>query len=221
MSEHRLRRRAPTRVRLLAGAAAVVLLAVGPGMDSFNDRALAQGASVSITTEFHRALDSYGEWRVHPRWGEVWIPTHVAADWRPYEIGHWSYTNEWGWFWISAEEFGWITYHYGRWVDDRDFGWIWIPRREWSPAWVSWRRGHGHIGWAPLPPDEILVVEESEEPAVWTFVREVDFLAPRIETVVLAERETTAVFRETVVENRTILVEQNRIAVNPGIPPAF
>src|SRR6266536_1033864 len=115
--------------------------------------------------DFHTALTPYGSWERHRRWGEVWVPASMPRDWRPYTRGHWAYTEEWGWYWISDEDdFGWITYHYGRWVFDRDLGWIWIPRSEWGPAWVDWRRGGRHIGWAPLPPEEILVeVEESPQ----------------------------------------------------------
>ena len=80
--------------------------------------------------------------------------------------GHWTYTNDWGWFWISDEDFGWVTYHYGRWVDDREFGWIWIPRSEWGPAWVQWRRSDDVVGWAALPPDDV-VVEYRESPRYW------------------------------------------------------
>ena len=157
-----------------------------------------------------------------PRWGEVWIPTQVEAGWRPYKVGHWNYTNEWGWFWISDEDWGWVTYHYGRWVLDADLGWIWIPRKEWGPAWVRWRHGHGHIGWAPLPPDEVIVdVEEHDEPTYWVFVRETDFLAPRIDRVVMRETEVRTVFSETVEVNRTVVVEDRGFAVNPGIEPAY
>jgi hypothetical protein len=31
-------------------------------------------------------------------------------------------------------------------------GWFWVPDVIWGPAWVAWRWGDSHIGWAPLPP---------------------------------------------------------------------
>src|SRR5499433_2663909 len=65
------------------------------------------------------ALEQYGSWRPHPRFGEVWVPIGVPSDWRPYEYGHWVYTDEWGWYWVSDDveaDWGWVVFHYGRWV---------------------------------------------------------------------------------------------------------
>src|SRR3982074_2805119 len=110
-------------------------------------------AQVSVSIEFRDALTPYGQWRQHPRWGEVWIPARRARDWRPYVNGRWVYTEDWGWYWVSdrsEDEWGWVTFHYGRWVFDRDFGWIWLSGEEWGPAWVDWRRGDDVVGWAPL-----------------------------------------------------------------------
>ena len=86
------------------------------------------------------------------------------ADWRPYEYGHWVYTDEWGWYWVSDDEeddWGWVTYHYGRWAFDRGLGWFWVPGDEWAPAWVDWRYGDDYVGWAPLPPDELIDTYDS------------------------------------------------------------
>jgi len=113
-----------------------------------------------------------------------------------------------------------VAFHYGRWVFDPEMGWIWIPRHEWGPAWVDWCRGGRHIGWAPLPPEEILV-EIEPRPDVWIFVRDRDFIAPRISEVVLERREYDVFIREIVVVNRTIIEERQRIAINPGIEPTF
>src|SRR5690606_3356237 len=52
------------------------------------------------------------------------------------------------------EPYAWAVYHYGRWYDDDRLGWCWVPGRNWAPAWVTWRRGDRHVGWAPLPPEE-------------------------------------------------------------------
>ncbi len=62
------------------------------------------------------------------------------------------WTNDYGWYWLSNEPFGWITYHYGRWYDDDYYGWVWMPDDVWGPAWVEWRYDDDYIGWAPLPP---------------------------------------------------------------------
>jgi Family of unknown function (DUF6600) len=130
------------------------------------------------------------------------------------KIGRWIYTEDSGWYWASDEDFGWIVYHYGRWVFDPDLGWVWVPAKEWAPAWVQWRSGSQYVGWAPLPPDEI-VVEYRDEPDVWVFVRARDFIAPRIATVVLPLRERTVFIRDTVVVNRTMVIRDRgpRIAV--------
>ncbi len=50
------------------------------------------------------------------------MPDGVPRDWRPYEYGHWVYTDDWGWYWVSdddEDDWGWVVYHYGRWVHDR------------------------------------------------------------------------------------------------------
>jgi hypothetical protein len=176
---------------------------------------------VGISAEFRAALQPYGRWEHHSRWGEVWVPADRPRDWRPYTVGHWGYTDDWGWYWISDQEedaWGWVAYHYGHWVLDADFGWIWVPGTEWGPGWVQWRRGTQDIGWAPLPPDEVVTVFR-DEPRFWIFVRSRDFLAPRITSVIVPVREYDTLIRETVVENRTVDIRDRRIAVNPGISP--
>ena len=60
-----------------------------------------QGA---VSVEFRGALEPYGRWERHSRWGEVWVPAKVSRDWRPYTVGRWVYSNDWGWYWVSDEE---------------------------------------------------------------------------------------------------------------------
>src|SRR5262245_2334435 len=206
--------------RLVAGAITAAMLASAP-IIAGTVPAQAQPA----VSEFRVALEPYGEWMRHARWGEVWVPFNVSRNWRPYTVGRWVHTDEWGWYWVSADseaDWGWITYHYGRWVFDRELGWVWIARREWGPAWVQWRRGATHIGWAPLPPDEI-VAEYYDEPEVWTFVRGRDFASPRLVSVILPVREYHTFIRDTVVVNRSVLISERgpAFAVNPGIAPAI
>ncbi len=105
------------------------------------------------------ALDAYGHWVRHASYGQVWVPDGVPPDWRPYEYGHWVYTDDWGWYWVSddqEDDWGWVVYHYGRWAHDRSLGWFWVPGDEWAPAWVDWRYGGDDIGWAPMPPDDLV-----------------------------------------------------------------
>jgi hypothetical protein len=183
-----------------------------------NTPAQAQGVSVSV--EFRQALEPHGRWHRHARYGEVWIPRDARGDWRPYTRGHWVYTEEWGWYWIADEEWGWLPYHYGRWVRDREVGWAWIPGNEWGPAWVSWRRGGDAVGWAPLPPDDI-IVEIDDEPDVWIFVRSRDVIAPSVVRVLLPRPRAVVLVRETVIVNRTVFVSGARVAANVGVPPSY
>ncbi len=95
-------------------------------------------------------LHDHGRWVVAGgRWG--WRPD-VAAGWRPYRYGKWSWADPHGWVWVSNASWGYATHHYGRWVHDEYLGWVWIPGGEWGPAWVSWATAGSYIGWAPLGP---------------------------------------------------------------------
>jgi hypothetical protein len=100
---------------------------------------------------FYDSLASYGNWIQRPNYGWVWTPSDVSTSWRPYEDGHWVWTDQ-GWTWITDEPYGWATYHYGRWYQDPEIGWSWVPGDQWGPAWVSWQEADSYVGWAPLPP---------------------------------------------------------------------
>ena len=111
------------------------------------DEVPAPGAEVDPKV-FESRLASYGQWVETPEYGRVWIPSGVASDWRPYWNGRWVYTS-WGWTFASDDPWGWAAWHYGRWGFGVGLGWYWIPGGVWSPAWVSWRWGHGWACWAP------------------------------------------------------------------------
>ena len=145
-------------------------------------------AQEAISVEiFHEELAAYGRWVEHPRYGYVWHPSDVDDDWRPYTRGHWVHTEEHGWLWASDEPWGWATYHYGRWALDEEDGWFWVPGSEWGPAWVDWRFGDGHIGWAPLGPEVRWRGDSFDYGSVdysaprympyWIFVRDEHFLS--------------------------------------------
>jgi len=102
---------------------------------------------------FYDALAPYGEW-ISIEEATVWRPLHVRDGWRPYSMGRWVWTD-FGWYWVSAEPFGWAVFHYGRWARDNYYGWIWVPDRTWGPGWVDWRYNDDFIGWAPLPPPRL------------------------------------------------------------------
>jgi hypothetical protein len=184
-------------------------------------------AQAQVSAEFQSALEPYGSWQPHPRFGEVWVPYDLPPDWRPYTYGHWVYTEEWGWYWVSDEEeadWGWVAFHYGRWAHDRRLGWFWVPGDEWGPAWVDWRRGDDYVGWAPLPPDEV-IYEYDNDPAYWVFLPPRYLVAPRFRTYFLPPQRTVVVFRRTVIVNRTVRLEhrdrRGHFAVNPGIAPGI
>lgn len=101
---------------------------------------------------FYESLAPYGEWTELAPYGWVWLPRDVAVGWQPYTTGHWAYADEAGWTWVADEAWGWAPFHYGRWTFDENLGWAWAPGKVWGPAWVTWRYGERHIGWAALPP---------------------------------------------------------------------
>ena len=129
----------------LIGAA----VAVGCVTTSYQPARSAPAAQVSVSIRsnpkvdmFYDDLAPYGRWVEVDGPGPVWVPYHVAADWRPYQLGHWVYTD-YGWTWASDEDWGWAVYHYGRWNFDASYGWVWAPGSEWGPAWVAWHEGGG------------------------------------------------------------------------------
>jgi hypothetical protein len=120
---------------------------------------------------FYDDLEPYGQWIQVEDYGPVWQPYNVAPGWRPYTMGHWVFTDDVGWYWVTDEPFGWCCYHYGRWAFVDRHGWCWCPGRRWGPAWVIWRRGGGYSGWAPMPPARrrLSIHVATFEPPHWAF----------------------------------------------------
>lgn len=92
-------------------------------------------------------LDHYGDWRVTPEYGAVWVPNGMAADWAPYSSGSWVWDPVYAWTWVDVAPWGWAPYHYGRWVNINGF-WAWTPgprhhRPAYSPALVAFFHGSG------------------------------------------------------------------------------
>jgi hypothetical protein len=208
--------------RLLLGLSTGLALAVAgvavPVIVGAPTPAMAQSSD-----DMAAALDAYGHWISQAPYGEVWVPDGVPPDWRPYEYGHWVYTDDWGWYWVSDEnedDWGWIVYHYGRWANNRDIGWFWVPGDEWAPAWVDWRYGGDDIGWAPLPPDDMIDAYEAE-PDSWVFVPLRYIGEPRLRTYFVPRDRRSILLRETRIINRPVRVESRRLWVNPGLAPGF
>ncbi len=115
-------------------------------------------------------LDHYGDWRVVPTYGSIWVPRRVAANWAPYSTGRWIYDPFYGWTWIDDAPWGWAPYHYGRWVRVSGY-WGWSPgpivaRPYYAPALVAFygsglsigvTTGSASIGWVALGWGEPLV----------------------------------------------------------------
>jgi hypothetical protein len=85
-------------------------------------------------------LDHYGNWRVVPTYGSVWVPDAVPAGWTPYSTGRWVADPYYGWTWVDTAPWGWAPYHHGRWVYVDSY-WAWAPgpivvRPVYSPALV-------------------------------------------------------------------------------------
>jgi uncharacterized membrane protein YgcG len=166
----------------------------GAGLDVSVDLA-APGDSVSFET-FRDGLSPYGDWMNIGSYGPVWRP-RVAAGWRPYYYGRWTWTDE-GWLWVSDEPWGWGPYHYGRWSWDASYGWFWIPGYQWAPAWVTWRYSADVVGWAPLGPGWSLYM--TAYPAFynwWTFVPCGSFVGNPVYGVAYPSRYYPTYFQRT------------------------
>jgi len=172
---------------------------------------------------FYNDLAPYGRWVFVSGPGWVWSPDNVQVGWRPYQMGHWVYTD-YGWTWASDEEWGWAAYHYGRWHLDASFGWVWVPGTEWGPAWVAWHEGGGYVGWAPLP-WQVTVragvgldwggVSVSISPSWWCFANTRYLVDPQLRTrIVPVERNTTLIRVTQNVTNYTYI--DNRV-INNGV----
>jgi hypothetical protein len=161
------------------------------------------------TAYFYNELQPFGLWVSYQPYGYVWIPGDVGYSWRPYTRGHWAW-SDYGWTWVSTERWGWIAFHYGRWGWDRHMGWYWVPDIVWGPAWVAWRWGDAHIGWAPLPPGSDFGHGRGFPPGHrwdipshhWNFVRGRDFTDRTVDRWVLP------------IERNTTLIDMTRFDVN-------
>ena len=154
------------------------------------------GVSIQATADFYEPLTSYGTWVEVGSYGRCWRPAGVAVEWRPYCNGDWEWTDC-GWYWASDEPWAWACYHYGTWVYDSNSGWVWIPGVEWAPAWVVWRTGGDHIGWAPCGPSGFVV-----EPSFFVFVENRHF-HDRV-------RPNTVIVNNTTIINNTTEVKNTR-----------
>ena len=179
-----------------------------------------QAAQVSFDF-FYSNLSPHGSWHASVEYGQVWRPSVDDYNWNPYYDGHWVYTDL-GWAWVSDYDWGSIPYHYGTWALDADLGWVWVPGYVWAPAWVVFRSGPDYIGWAPVAPQFSVGFSASYNAPTagpFVFVSTGDFLAPRVRTYVVPERQSTVILNSTRIENN--LVVENNVVVNRGPDPSL
>jgi hypothetical protein len=172
---------------------------------------------------FYDDLAPYGHWVFVAGPGWVWSPYNLQAGWRPYQLGHWVFTD-YGWTWASDEQWGWAVYHYGRWHLDPSHGWVWVPGTEWGPAWVAWHEGGGYVGWAPLPWQvrfragvglDWAGANVTIQTSWWSFVNTRNLVDPGLRTyIVPPSRNVTLINVTKNVTNYTYI--DNRI-VNQGV----
>jgi len=210
-----------TRIVLLALVLAGSLASVGSAATSVS-AGIRIGPSGRATVDigfFYDDLAPYGNWVQRPSYGWVWRPHAVASTWRPYQYGHWAWTD-YGWTWISDEPYGWATYHYGRWYDDPDYGWEWVPGDEWAPAWVDWQAGDDYVGWAPLPPSYDVYRPSRYagylQPDDYVFVPETRFLAANVFSYAAPRSDYGRIYRQT--RNFTSYRRFNNGYFNQGVP---
>ncbi len=140
---------------------------------SARDRSYETSASARFVSQDvvgYQDLDANGTWRVDPSYGNVWIPTRVAAGWAPYRDGHWAWVDPWGWTWVDDAPWGFAVSHYGRWANlGGTWGWVPGPVRSnayYAPALVAFVGGSnfqlsissgnvGGVAWFPLGPRDV------------------------------------------------------------------
>ena len=194
----------------------------------YQGRVVPATQQVTSVETFYEPLDNYGDWIQTDDYGYVFQPQVATGNrnWRPYTDGHWVQTD-YGWTWQSNEDFGWATYHYGRWARVSGAGWVWVPGKEWAPAWVSWRRGGDHCGWAPLPPESRTKVRFTSSvdrdydigPAAYVFVALSNFGARSYAPVVEPPERNVTIINKTVnITNVTYNTTNEKTVVYNGGP---
>src|SRR5690606_19771034 len=143
----------------------------------------------------------------------VYMAPYAEDGFQPYPTnGHWGMTS-YGNTWVSNYDWGWAPFHYGRWTYSDYYGWAWIPGYEWGPAWVSWRSGGGHYGWAPLGPRMSINVHIGIPHHHWVFVPQRYICSPRLYSYYTPYRNRVNIYNRTTIINNTY-VYNNRTYVS-------
>jgi hypothetical protein len=190
--------------------------------DDFVAEGYDDGYGPKAFAQFETALAPYGAWVTDPKLGRVWVPATsiVGPEFMPYATnGRWVLT-EYGWTWDSKWDWGWAPFHYGRWAMLDGGQWCWIPGTLWAPAWVTWRVGRTHVGWAPLPPRGMSVGRPIGPRSPWTFARATSLGGSSLE--LMPPRGVPAVFVHTAVSSKTrwVTIGSFRVKVPAGPDPA-
>ncbi len=185
-------------------------IAAPPSPRNVKSTAVEYEEDIGVSSDVFYSADTLrrnGRWVTVGSYGRCWQPSNVDDNWEPYTRGRWVYSRDDGWVWDSDEDFGWATYHYGRWFREEDTGWCWVPGKVWGPGWVSWRHGHSHVGWAPLPPAALVVAgigisawadhRWGMGPRSYNFVNARDFGAPSMARVLIPRQQNAAIMATT------------------------
>ena len=201
-------------------AAAIAATALGPAASCARaSLEVAPGARIGSSADFYEALAEIGSWVQVTPYGRCWRPAHRTDGWRPYANGNWVWTDC-GWYWKSAEPWAWACYHYGSWTLDTNEGWIWVPGVAWAPAWVCWRVGPIHVGWAPCAPGG-----HAPASTAFVFVNAAHFRDPQTPDTVISDDpdfiNQTAPVAGNQRESRTVAGRPQTILVNHGPTISF
>ncbi|HEY9177045.1 MAG TPA: DUF6600 domain-containing protein [Flavipsychrobacter sp.] len=204
-----------SRLLKLSGVAVLVTALLVLGAPA--KKAQAQpGVSVSFQM-FYNSLQPYGQWVDYPQYGYCWVP-NVGRDFRPYySNGHWVMT-EYGNTWVSNYDWGWAPFHYGNWTYDEYYGWIWVPGTTWGPAWVSWRNGGGHYGWAPIAPGvsvNVAIGSYNCGPDWWVFVPQRHIYSRSFHNHWRGPRYNNTYINNTTIINNTYINNNQRYVYGP------
>jgi hypothetical protein len=181
----------------------------------------APGPPVTLE-KFREALDPHGRWvRVGGGQGHAWIPdaSTVGEGWKPFTRGHWEMT-EYGWTWISEFSWGWAPFHYGTWVrHSNPVGWAWVPGTVWSPAWVEFRWGGGHVGWAAGGATGAAKTTGKGTPSAFTFVPAAEFGSASPGTHAVAPEALAGMLRRATNRSLPKTRPASRVALSAGPAP--
>lgn len=165
---------------------------------------------------FYDELMPYGDWVKDANYGYIWLPA-AGNDFHPYgSNGHWVMT-EYGNTWVSYYDWGWAPFHYGRWYfDDYYQSWAWIPGYDWGPAWVNWRTGGGHYGWAPMGPGVSISVRVNIPSFHWVFLPSNRIYHPYAYNYYAPYKSKVKIYNNTTIINNTVVYNNNRYVSGPN-----